>query len=145
MAGALPPNSRFNFVIFGAAAAMIRAPVSTLPVKLIRSTPVCVVNVLPTFPPVPHTTLNTPSGRSVSATNLVNSKQLFGVSSLGLITMVFPVTKAGAIFRAIRKNGKFHGRIPATTPTGLWNRKIFSPGRSLVITSPSIRRAHSAM
>ncbi|MNC68555.1 hypothetical protein D3C75_1191640 [compost metagenome] len=39
IAGALPPSSRLSLVMFGAAAAMIRAPVATLPVKLTRSTP----------------------------------------------------------------------------------------------------------
>ena len=45
-------------------------------------------------------------------------KALFDVSSLGLITTALPVIKAGATFLAIRKKGKFHGRIPATTPIG---------------------------
>ncbi|MND68659.1 hypothetical protein D3C80_601150 [compost metagenome] len=130
--------------MFGAAAAMIREPVSTLPVKLIMSTPLCELKAAPTWPS-PQTTLNTPGGRSVSATSRANSKQLFGVSSLGLMTMVLPVSRAGAILRAIRKNGKFHGRIPATTPSGLRNRKMFSFWRSLVMISPSMRRAHSAM
>src|SRR5436305_2043953 len=35
MAGALPPSSRFTFVIFAAAAAIIADPLSTLPVQLI--------------------------------------------------------------------------------------------------------------
>lgn len=141
----MPPSSRLSLVTFGAAAAMIRDPVPTLPVKLIMSIPLLVVRALPTPAPLPQTTLNTPLGRSVSATSLANSKQLFGVSSLGLMTMVLPATSAGAIFRAIRKNGKFHGRMPATTPRGLRNRKMFSPGRSLVMISPSMRLAHSAM
>ncbi|MNE89853.1 hypothetical protein D3C80_1873080 [compost metagenome] len=59
--------------------------------------------------------------------------------------MVFPANNAGAILRAIKKNGKFHGKIPATTPKGLRIRKMCSLARSLVSTSPSRRRAHSAM
>ncbi|MNR06596.1 hypothetical protein D3C85_1226710 [compost metagenome] len=145
MAGALPPSSRFSLVMFGAAAAMIREPVPTLPVKLIRSMPAWLVSTLPAPAPVPLTTLNTPGGRSVSATSLANSKQLIGVSSLGLMTMVLPVISAGAILRAMRKNGKFHGKMPATTPSGLRSRKMCSLTRSLVSTSPSRRRAHSAM
>ena len=93
----------------------------------------------------PETTLNTPGGRSVCATISANSDALFGVSSLGLMTIVLPVTSAGAILRAIRKNGKFHGRMPPITPIGWRNRKMFSFGRSLVMISPSMRRAHSAM
>jgi hypothetical protein len=45
----------------------------------------------------------------------------------------------------MRKNGKFQGRMPPITPIGCRNRKIFSPGRSLAMISPSMRRAHSAM
>ena len=89
--------------------------------------------------------LNTPGGSSVSVTRRANRAALLGVSSEGLITMVLPVISAGASLRAIRKNGKFQGRMPATTPIGWRNRKMFSPGRSLWMISPSIRRAHSAM
>ena len=47
------------------------------------------------------------------------------------MTIVLPVTSAGAVFRAIRKKGKFHGRMPPITPIGWRNRKMVSPGRSL--------------
>ena len=46
-------------------------------------------------------------------------------------------TKAGPILRAIRKKGKFHGKMPAITPSGRLNNKIFSRGRSLWMISPS--------
>jgi hypothetical protein len=62
---------------------------------------------------------------------------LTGVSLLGLITMVLPVTSAGASLRTIRKKGKFHGRTPAMTPIGILYSKMFSPGRSLWMISPS--------
>ncbi|MNP84899.1 hypothetical protein D3C76_1844150 [compost metagenome] len=62
---------------------------------------------------------------------------MFGVNSLGLITMVLPVSSAGPSLRAIRKNGKFHGRIPVVTPSARLNSRMFSPGRSLWIISPS--------
>ena len=62
---------------------------------------------------------------------------LLGVNSLGLMTMVFPVIRAGASLRAIRKNGKFHGRIPVVTPSARLKTRIFSPGRSLCTISPS--------
>ncbi len=45
--------------------------------------------------------------------------------------MVLPVTSAGAALRAIRKKGKFQGRMPPITPIGCRKRKIVSPGRSL--------------
>ena len=76
--------------------------------------------------------LKTPGGRSVSRQAIANFAALLGVSSLGLITIVLPVISAGAVLRAIRKNGKFHGRMPPITPIGWRNRKMFSPGRSLV-------------
>ena len=62
---------------------------------------------------------------------LANAIALFGVNSLGLMTMVLPVKRAGAILRAMRKNGKFHGRMPVVTPSARLNKRIFSPGRSL--------------
>ncbi len=45
---------------------------------------------------------------------------------LGCVAYLASQIKAGASFRAIRKNGKFHGKIPTTTPIGLWNRKILN-------------------
>jgi hypothetical protein len=51
--------------------------------------------------------------------------------------MVLPVTSAGASLRTIRKKGKFHGRTPAMTPIGILYSKMFSPGRSLWMISPS--------
>ncbi len=123
---------------------MMRMPVSTLPVKLTSPTSLCDDSVAPVWRP-PLTRLKTPAGRSVSATSSAKSKALSGVSSLGLTTMVLPVTSAGAILRAIRKNGKFQGRMPAVTPMALRNRKMCSPARSLGTISPSMRRAHSAM
>ena len=60
-----------------------------------------------------------------------NLTALCGVSSLGLMTMVLPVTSAGAAFLAMRKNGKFQGRIPPITPIGWRNSRMVSPARSL--------------
>ncbi|MND74008.1 hypothetical protein D3C80_655940 [compost metagenome] len=41
-----------------------------------------------------------------------------GVSGDGLITTVQPVASAGINFQVVIISGKFHGTIPATTPTG---------------------------
>ena len=41
-----------------------------------------------------------------------------GVSSLGLATTALPIAIAGATFQVNRWNGKFHGVIVATTPSG---------------------------
>ncbi len=52
------------------------------------------------------------------ATSFANSKALLGVSLLGLMTMVLPVTSLGAILRTMRKKGKFHERMPAVVADG---------------------------
>ena len=69
--------------------------------------------------PAPETRLKTPLGSDDWATRLANSKALLGVSLLGLMTMVLPVSSAGAILRTMRKKGKFQGRMPAMTPMGI--------------------------
>ena len=61
----------------------------------------------------------TPGGRSVCAISSQNLTALCGVSSLGLMTMVLPVTSAGAALRAIRKNGKVPGKNAADHADGL--------------------------
>src|SRR4029079_10466305 len=81
----------------------------------------------PTEAPRPWTTFSTPAGSAVRPSSSQNRTALRGVSSLGLITIALPVTSAGAALRAIRKKGKFQGRIPATTPIGLRERRIVSP------------------
>ena len=145
IAGALPPSSRFTRVRVGAAFSMIRLPTDTDPVMEIIPTSGWVLRVSPTTRPRPLTRLNTPAGTPASSTSFANSRALTGVSDDGLITMVLPVSNAGAILRAMRKNGKFHGKMPPTTPMGRRVSRIISPARSDGITSPSIRRAHSAM
>ena len=102
-------------------------------------------SALPAVAPRPRTRL-IDAGRKVGLRHSSqNFTALCGVSSLGLITMVLPVTSAGATLRAIRKKGKFQGRMPPITPMGWRNRRMVSPGRSLSRISPSMRRAHSAM
>ena len=41
-----------------------------------------------------------------------------GVCGAGLSTIVLPAASAGPSFQIAMMNGKFHGAIPATTPTG---------------------------
>ena len=131
--------------MLAAAAAMMREPVSTLPVKLTMPMRGEEESALPATAPRPWTMLMTPGGRSVCAISSQNLTALCGVSSLGLMTMVLPVTSAGAALRAIRKKGKFQGRMPPTTPMGWRKSRMVSPARSLSRISPSMRRAHSAM
>ena len=44
-----------------------------------------------------------------------------------MIAMVQPAARAGATFRAVWVNGKFHGVIIPTTPTGSLTRLIIEP------------------
>ena len=89
--------------------------------------------------------LTTPAGTSAAAKIFASSSVLLGVISLGFTTIVQPVRSAGATFRARTYSGKFHGTIPPMTPMGCRSSSSISPGRSLGMTSPSIRRAHSAV
>src|ERR1035441_507167 len=90
IAGAFPPSSRFTLVILAAAADMMAEPVSTLPVKLIMPTRGEDASALPAVAPRPCTMLITPGGNSVRANSSQNFTALWGVSSLGLMTMVLP-------------------------------------------------------
>ena len=130
-AGALPPNSNDTLVILSEAAAITCRPASTEPVKLTIATCGCLAKALPISAPAPFTTLNTPAGKPTLCTISAKIWQLIGVMLLGLITIVLPVTNAGPILRAIKKKGKFHGKMPAITPKGRLNKKIFSRARSL--------------
>jgi hypothetical protein len=67
-----------------------------------------------------------------------------GVSDAGLTTTVQPAAIAAAALRVIIADGKFHGVMQATTPTGSRRTVIRRPGRWLIGVSPSIRLASSA-
>ena len=43
-----------------------------------------------------------------------------GVCSAGLSTTQLPAASAGASFQVAISNGKFHGMICPTTPSGSW-------------------------
>ena len=62
---------------------------------------------------VQNTCRDTRGNEGFRETNPLN-----GASDEGLNTTVFPVTRAGAIFRAGIETGKFHGVITDTTPSG---------------------------
>jgi len=145
MAGALPPSSSDTLVMFWLAAAMILCPALTEPVTLTMSVWALSAIALPTTLPLPVTILITPAGNPLSSTTWANSQQFSGVSCEGFSTMVHPAMSDAPAFRAMRKNGKFHGSIPATTPMGRRVRIMVSPLRSLGITSPSICLANEAI
>ena len=145
IAGALPPNSRLTLVIFFEAAAMMLSPALTEPVTETMSILGEPAISLPITLPLPVTMLMTPAGRPVSATTFANSVQFSGVSCEGLMTMVQPAMSAAPALRAMRKNGKFQGRMPATTPMGFLVSRMVSLGRSLGMISPSMWRANDAI
>ena len=136
--GALPPSSSDTLVMLLAAAFMMLSPAPTEPVTLAMSIFGLPANALPTTEPLPVTTLNRPAGRPTLSTTSANTVQFSGVSWAGLITIEQPAISAAPALRAMRKNGKFHGRIPATTPMGFFESRMVSPRLSLCMISPSM-------
>ena len=82
----------------------------------------------------PTTTLSTPSGMPASSASSPSRSVVSGVSSAGLITIVFPVASAGPIFQLAMLSGKFQGVIRPTTPSG--SRKVTSMPPATGIVSP---------
>jgi hypothetical protein len=62
--------------------------------------------------------LTTPAGRPDLLAQLGEASAVSEVNSAGLSTTVFPIARAGAIFQASIRSGKFHGMICPITPTG---------------------------
>ena len=115
----LPPSSRNRRFIVAAPFSMIRFPTAVEPVKEIRSTFGESVSSSPTRWSEAVTTLTTPGGMSVrSAIKRPRRVALKGVSGAGLSTTVLPVASAWPILWIVTSNGKFHGTIAPTTPTG---------------------------
>ena len=69
-------------------------------------------------PPGPVTTFSTPGGSPASINASAIRCAQTGVRDAGLSTAVQPATSAGAVFQTGMANGKFHGVINATGPTG---------------------------
>ena len=68
--------------------------------------------------PLPVTTLNTPSGMPAWVASSATRSRVSGVVSEGLMTIEQPAARAGMTFHMPIISGKFHGTMPATTPTG---------------------------
>ncbi len=62
---------------------------------------------------------------------------VFGVSSAGLNTTVFPQTRAGNIFQVGIAIGKFQGVIIPPTPIGILKLRFILFGSSLGALSPN--------
>ena len=98
--------------------------------KAILSTRGSRTSAMPTLAPGPVTTLKTPSGSPASWQRSANRRAVSGVCDAGLMITVLPAASAGAIFHDERRNGKFHGTIAPTTPTGWRSVKVKALSRS---------------
>ena len=139
MNGALPPSSSETFLTWSAAWRISSLPISVEPVKLSLRT----IGLLVSSPPIagasspsPVTTLNTPAGTPARSPSSAIASADSGVCSAGLSTIVQPAASAGAALRAGIAAGKFHGVIPAVTPTGCLSTTIRLSGFGDGIVSP---------
>ncbi|MCY1428646.1 hypothetical protein D9M71_445370 [compost metagenome] len=115
--GFLPPSSSAKRVMFCTATPPTILPTAVEPVNDTLSIFWCEASACPTLP-APVTRLNTPAGMPASMASSARRNAVSGVSGDGLITTVQPVASAGISFQVVIISGKFHGTIPATTPTG---------------------------
>ena len=121
MNGAFPPSSSDTFLTCFAHCAISSFPTSVEPVKpSLRTTGFEVSS-----PPIsgassaaPVTIWKTPSGRPASRPSCAIASAESGVCSAGFSTIVQPAASAGADLRVGIAAGKFHGVMPAVTPTG---------------------------
>ena len=92
----------------------------------------------------PVTTENTPGGIPASSARAAIASAESGVCSAGLSTIVQPTASAGADFRVTIADGKFHGVMPAVTPTGsrVARMRLSTHGDGMI--APSTRFASSA-
>ncbi|KAH3682442.1 hypothetical protein WICPIJ_006584 [Wickerhamomyces pijperi] len=127
MFGDLPPNSKVTFFkLVSAALTAIPLPTPVEPVKAIFLINGWAAMASPHFLPEPGMMATTPDGKALMVLNLlvpslmlmvafwikeVANKADKQVAEAGFKTIVLPVAKAGAIFQAHIKNGKFHGII----------------------------------
>src|SRR3954454_19719186 len=85
----------------------------------------------PTSGPGPSTKLNTPGGRSASATHSASSPEHTAVLGAGVHATVLPAASAGATISAGIVYGQFHGVTTATTPFGRRMSSTRLPGEEL--------------
>ena len=89
--------------------------------------------------PGPVTTLSTPGGRNSFAISAI-FRMVSGASCAVLRMRVLPAASEAGVFIPAIISGEFHGRIPATTPSG--SRRVYcnwsSPAGSTVpLNSPA--------
>src|SRR5215207_6147584 len=134
--GALPPSSMETRFIVLAACSTSFLPVSVEPVKVILRTVGLEVSSAPISLALPVTMLTTPGGMPAFSASAPQASPENGVCEAGLITIVQPVASAGPSLRAIIEDGKFHGVIAATTPTGCLMVRMRRPCQGEGIVSP---------
>ena len=110
MFGDLPPSSSVTGMMFRVAYSMIFWPTAVEPVKAILAMRGLVASGSPTSAPVPETMFSTPAGKR-SWISSMTTRMEAGVCSAGFMTMQLPAARAGAIFQAAIRIGKFHGMI----------------------------------
>lgn len=98
--GALPPSSRWSRLTVAVAISATRLPTAVEPVKEVITTSGWPTRCSPASRPAPVTMLITPSGRPASLAACANIREVSGVSSAGLRTIVLPAAIAGRIFQA---------------------------------------------
>ena len=121
MNGALPPSSSETFFTPAAHWAISSFPTSVEPVKPSFRTsglPVSTRPITGASSAEPVTIPSTPSGRPASSPRRATASAESGVCSAGFSTIVQPAASAGAALRVTIAAGKFHGVMPAVTPTG---------------------------
>ncbi len=127
---------------------MIRLPTTVDPVNEIRSTFGDSVSSSPTKWSDAVTTLTTPAGMSVfSAISLPSLVALKGVFGAGFSTTVLPVASAWPSFWMVTSNGKFHGTIAPTTPTGSRHttRVVLTPVREIIASPSDVSQGYSSI
>ena len=145
MNGALPPSSSDTRLMPSAHCAISFLPTAVEPVKLSLRTAGCEVISAPIAEALePVTMLTTPAGTPARCASTARASAEYGVCSAGLHTTVQPAARAGASLRPSMAEGKFHGVIVATTPTGWRSTTIRLSAACPGITSPYMRRASSA-
>ena len=132
--GPLPPISSSSAL--PAARSAIRRPVAVEPMKPTAAVAGCDTSSSPTTGPGPSTKLNTPGGRSASATHSANSPEQTVVLGAGVHTTELPVASAGATISAGIVYGQFHGVTTATTPSGRRTSSTRAPGVELLGIDP---------
>lgn len=117
-AGDLPPSSRVTrFMLLFVAAAEMALPVAVEPVKEILAMSMWADITEPAVRP-PTMRLKAPGGKPAALMRCPKAKLPSGDFSLGLMTTVLPVARAGADFHDRKWRDPFHAIMPPQTPSG---------------------------